>query len=175
MCHPSNLLHRHIWELYWSRDLPGEMQPYMLTCSLPPSHASRTPTAVSVVERRCEKANNLLQMSHEKQEKKKKFGVCMKLFPYGYEGIAEKMVESMEVLARLGADQVFFYHWEADPNATRVMEYYEGQGRASAREMVLPDNLGTMKRLLPRLHRSMSLFKQIEVCYRLIKQQWQQW
>ena len=61
--------------------LPGPVNPYLMSCSLPVSDKGQVPVMVSLVEDKCEEARNSLKVIYNplrEKEHKQKFAVCSK-------------------------------------------------------------------------------------------------
>ena len=93
----------------------------MLVCKIPESHKDRLPDSVSIVESECGEATNKLKVIYNLPEKEKKsFAVCSKGLSI-QEDQSHEMVEWLEVLKALGADQVFVYVMQdLHPNIMKV-------------------------------------------------------
>ena len=71
----------HIWTKESRLMGNGPLQPYLLTCPLPPSHVNSTPILVSLVEKVCDTSTALLKITFnqlETGEERKKIGICVK-------------------------------------------------------------------------------------------------
>ena len=71
----------HIWTKEGRLMGNGPLQPYLLTCPVPASHANSTPIMVSLVEKVCDTSTALLKVTYnrlEKGEERKKIGICVK-------------------------------------------------------------------------------------------------
>ena len=104
-----------------------------MTCSLPPAMRHKIPTSVSIVDAKCEKppTNNIKVIYNLPSDKKpkKKFAVCMKALTF-MEDRSVQLVEWIEIVKALGAEQIFFYVLENHPNIYKVntnMKDYSNQ------------------------------------------------
>ena len=98
------------------------LQPYLLTCPIPPGHEDRNPILVSVVEDACATATALLKITHnklEKGEEKKKFAVCVKGLDIP-DDLTMRLAEWIELVDAMGADMIFLYKYEVHPNKYKI-------------------------------------------------------
>ncbi|XP_066959547.1 uncharacterized protein [Macrobrachium rosenbergii] len=132
----------------------GVLQPYMLSCQVPASFKHAVPQAVSVVERPCDMAktilkvfNNLPQSGH-----KEGFAVCVKGISFPFIDFSVRLVEWLELLFILGASKVILYDYDMHPNVSKVLSYYEKQGRVEVIKLPLagrqPNVFGLLNKYL---------------------------
>lgn len=53
----------------------------------------------------------------------------MKGLDFLHEDLSVRLVEWIELLNLLGADKVFFYELQVHPNISKVLKYYEQEGK----------------------------------------------
>jgi hypothetical protein len=102
--------------MFWDQksDIPKdkELQPFMLTCKVPPEFKDHVPESVSVVENPCDNATNNLKVIYNQPPsgEKKNFGVCVKglFFPHQPE-MTTRLVEWIELIKILGAEKITLY------------------------------------------------------------------
>ena len=98
------------------------LQPYLLTCPIPPGRPHRNPVLVSVVENACDTATALLKITHnklEEGEEKKKFAVCVKGLDIP-DDLTMRLAEWIELVDAMGADMIFLYKYEVHPNKYKI-------------------------------------------------------
>lgn len=83
------------------------------------------------MEKQCDNATNNLRIIYEKPAVKKDFAVCVKGLDFLHEDLSVRLVEWIELLNLLGADKVFFYELQVHPNISKVLKYYEQEGKVS--------------------------------------------
>ncbi|XP_066959546.1 uncharacterized protein [Macrobrachium rosenbergii] len=146
--------HRYLWQRVMGLHHNGVMQPYMLSCQVPASFKHDVPQAVSVVERPCDMAktilkvfNNLPQSGH-----KEGFAVCVKGISIPFIDFSVRLVEWLELLFILGASKVMLYDHDMHPNVSKVLSYYEKQGRVEVIKLPLagrqPNVFGLLNKYL---------------------------
>ena len=97
-----------------------------MTCQIPESHWERIPATVSIVENACDKATNNLKVifnNLEPGETKQSFAVCVKGLDFQDLDLSVRLVEWLETLEALGANQVFLYNLQVHPNVTRFVKF----------------------------------------------------
>ena len=100
---------------------PETPQTYLLTCPLPNRFKHLIPTHVSLVEKSCDKANNLMRVTYNTVEQPKNgFAVCVKRMVVSNVDIAVRLAEWIELIAILGANKIFFYVVEIEPKMQKV-------------------------------------------------------
>jgi len=136
------LEYKYIWYKKWGNYKQGIFQPYLLACQLHKNYWGKVPASVSVVERQCDLATNNLRVIYNKpddpKEKKNKFAVCVKGLDFPHDDLSVRLVEWIELLTTLGADKIFLYQLEVHPNITKVLEYYQEQGKVDLTPVSLP-------------------------------------
>ena len=76
---------------------------------------------MSLVEKSCDKADNLMRVRYNKVEQPKKgFAVCVKRMVVSNLDIAVRLAEWIELMAILGAEKIFFYVVEIEPKMQKV-------------------------------------------------------
>ena len=76
---------------------------------------------MSLVEKSCDKANNLMRVTYNTVEQPKKgFAVCVKRMVVSNVDIAVRLAEWIELIAILGANKIFFYVVEIEPKMQKV-------------------------------------------------------
>lgn len=103
----------------------------MTACVLPQRYKDQIPQSISLVEKQCDNATNNLKVIYEKPAEKKDFGVCVKGLDFLHEDLSVRLVEWIELLNLLGADKVFFYELQVHPNISKVLKYYEQEGKVT--------------------------------------------
>lgn len=68
---------------------------------------------------------------------KKEFAVCHKGLDFLYQDISVKLIEWIELITLLGADKIYFYDLQVHPNVSKVLKYYQQEGKIH----VSPHNL----------------------------------
>ena len=104
-----------------------------MTCPLPRAYRNKVPTSVSIVNAACDKPpTNNIKVTYNlpsDEEPKKKFAVCMKALTF-MDDRSVQLVEWIEIVKALGAEQIFFYILENHPNIYKVntnMKDYSNQ------------------------------------------------
>lgn len=113
-------------------------QPYLVTCKLPSSIKNEVPVSVSLVEKPCDIPKNNLKVFHETPKVKKDFAVCVKGLDFLHEDVSVRLVEWIELVHLLGAEKIYFYHFQVHPNVTKLLEYYTKQGIVEVVPLTLP-------------------------------------
>ncbi|XP_037931763.1 uncharacterized protein LOC119666553 [Teleopsis dalmanni] len=119
-----------IWHNYWGTN-PNVLYPHLITCVLPRNKLSEVPQSVSIVAEECERATNHLKVIYEPpvgNRTKGGFAVCVKNLVFPFADTSARLVEWMEMLRILGAQEVIVYSLAVHPNATKVMDYYKETG-----------------------------------------------
>ncbi|CAB3369777.1 uncharacterized protein LOC135935988 [Cloeon dipterum] len=135
--------YKYIWYKKWGNYKQGILQPYLIACKLPPTHKSRVPISVSLVERPCDTASNNLRVLYNTPPggQKKGFAVCVKGLDFLHEDLSVRMVEWIELLHLLGADKIFMYKLQVHPNISKVLDYYQQVGKVEVTPLTLPGTL----------------------------------
>lgn len=113
----------------WGKFHQGMYQSYMISCILPQEYQKQIPESISLVEKQCDQARNNLRVIYSKPADKKDFAVCVKGLDFLHEDLSVRLVEWIELLNLLGVDQIFFYQLQVHPNITKVLNYYETEGK----------------------------------------------
>ncbi|CAH0549322.1 unnamed protein product [Brassicogethes aeneus] len=129
--------YKYIWYKKWGNYKNGIYQPYLLACVIPQKYREKIPQSISLVEKQCDNATNNLRVIYEKPEKKKDFAVCVKGLDFLHEDLSVRLVEWIELLNILGAEKIYFYELQVHPNISKVLKYYENEGKIQ----VTPINL----------------------------------
>lgn len=103
----------------------------MIACVLPQRYKDQIPQSISLVEKQCDNSTNNLRVIYEKPPEKKGFAVCVKGLDFLHEDLSVRLVEWIELLNLLGADKVFFYELQVHPNISKVLKYYEQEGKVT--------------------------------------------
>ena len=118
----------------------ANLQPYLLTCPIPLSHADKNPVLVSVVENPCETSTVLLKVTHDKLEEgeeKQKFAVCVKGLDVP-DDLTVRLAEWIELVDAMGADKIFLYKYEVHTNVEKLLKHYSRNGKIGLRPITLP-------------------------------------
>lgn len=134
----KTLEYKYVWYRKWGNYKQGIYQPYLIACQIPRRFHKEVPASVSLVENACDIATNNLRVIYDRPEKKKDFAVCVKGLDFLHEDLSVRLVEWIELLGILGADKIFFYELQVHPNISKVLRYYERQGRVSVTPLTLP-------------------------------------
>lgn len=129
--------YKHIWKSELGPYVDGVLQPYLVTCKLPPEYTHKVPVAVSLVEEKCSYARNILHVINEVPENKGTFAVCVR-GSHLFEDSSPRLIEWMELLYLLGADKIFFYNFYTHPNISKVIDHYVALGKAEVTPISLP-------------------------------------
>ncbi|CAH1962938.1 unnamed protein product [Acanthoscelides obtectus] len=129
--------YKYIWYKKWGNYKQGIYQPYLIACVIPQKYRDHIPQSISLVEKQCDNATNNLRVIYERPREKKDFAVCVKGLDFLHEDLSVRLVEWIELLNLLGADKVFFYELQVHPNISKVLRYYEQEGKVQ----VTPINL----------------------------------
>ncbi|KAL7012492.1 hypothetical protein ACKWTF_014883 [Chironomus riparius] len=117
--------YRYIWNRKWGSNKKGA-SPYLISCEVP---LSVPPSHVSLVERRCGSANNLMKVKNKrpKRNKKEAFIVSVKRFEFT-DDISLQIIEWSEILKILGVNKVEFFVHFCHSNVLNVLKFYESEG-----------------------------------------------
>lgn len=133
--------YNYIWHKEWVSSLDDQLQPYLMSCRLPPEMRNTVPAAVSLVENKCDLATNLLRVIYNKpvsQQPPQGFAVCVKGLDFLEDDLSVRLVEWIELLSLLGADKIYFYDLQVHPNIREVLAHYESEGRVHVQKAKLP-------------------------------------
>lgn len=129
--------YKYIWYKKWGNYKQGIYQPYLTACVIPIEYRNVVPESISLVEKACDNSTNNLRVIYNRPKEKKGFAVCVKGLDFLHEDLSVRLVEWIELLNLLGADKVFFYELQVHPNISKVLNYYENEGKVH----VTPINL----------------------------------
>lgn len=132
--------YKYIWYNKWGNYKQGIYQPYLIACQIPKPFKGLVPASVSIVENKCDTATNNLRVLYNRPEddKKKGFAVCVKGLDFLYDDLSVRLIEWIELLNILGADKIFFYNLQVHPNISKVLDYYEAEGKIHVTPLTLP-------------------------------------
>ncbi|XP_059473487.1 uncharacterized protein LOC132195484 [Neocloeon triangulifer] len=119
--------YQYMWRSEWGF-WQEPLQPYLMSCKVPPELGNRVPESVTVVEDICPTGTNNLRVIYNTPPsgRKKDFAVCVKgLNFYNWPDIAVRLVEWLELLRILGVEKVIIYQLTVDPKIETVLKYYE--------------------------------------------------
>lgn len=111
---------------------PGIFQPYLTACPIPEKHKTKIPQSVSLVEKECDTASNNLRVIYNPVKERKDFAVCVKGLDFLHDDLSVRLIEWIELLNILGADKIHFYVLQIHPNISKVLDYYEKEGKVTA-------------------------------------------
>jgi hypothetical protein len=118
----------------WETNTDG-YSPYFISCENP---LKKIPKFVSIVENRCDDANNLLEIFYKPRvEKKKGFFVCLKDMIFK-DDISDRLIEWVEIVKLLKAEKIVVYVTDILPQVLRVLKFYESQGFVDINFMKYP-------------------------------------
>ena len=124
---------------------PKSYHSYLLSCPVPHSFRlkNQIPSHVSVTADPCEPVSNFLKISKAGLKElrsgyaKDQYLVCVKGMNFEKD-ISNRIIEWLELNFLLGASVVDFYIYDIHPNVRKVLEYYEGLGKANIIDVTLP-------------------------------------
>jgi len=107
----------------------GVYMAFMIKCDIPNQINELIPKAIALITKNsCDiQLDNYLRVIYEKPVMRKQFGVCVKAMRYGTVDFSVRLIEWLELLKILGADQVFLYSYSAHKNMEKVLKYYSEQ------------------------------------------------
>ncbi|CAG0924224.1 unnamed protein product [Notodromas monacha] len=119
--------YRFLWNKAWGTG--NKIHPFSIECEVPSvNNQTVVPVAVSVVENSCDKASNLVKVTHRTLEpgKNKSIAVCIKRLHFVHEEPVLKLIEYLELVRLLGAEKVYIYALEPQPNpkVERFIRYF---------------------------------------------------
>ncbi|XP_042234640.1 uncharacterized protein LOC121874538 [Homarus americanus] len=134
-----------VWMQHWNRNPdPDTYHTYLFTCPVPLSmrDSHLYPDFVSVSSQPCGDITTKLPIQKKgfaewQNGGGKKFAVCVKGMDFD-EDISIKLIEWLELLFILGADQVFIYKYTIHKNVGKVFDYYEKKGKVKVISLTLP-------------------------------------
>jgi hypothetical protein len=129
-----------MWIKKWGNYINGAYQPYLIACQIPKPFQGLVPASVSVVEKQCDTATNNLRVIYNlpPDDHKKGFAVCVKGLDFMYDDLSVKLIEWIELITLLGADKIYFYELQVHPNISKVLKYYEQEGKVQVSPLTLP-------------------------------------
>lgn len=134
---------RLIWHDYWGYNHKDMWQPYIVSCPLPPEKRDTVPVAVSLVEINSDNVttNCLSVVNNEKfTDKKDKFAVVLKAVDFTAD-LSLRLVEWIELLKILGANQIFFNYLFITSETKKTLEYYEKEGIVTLQKFKWPKGI----------------------------------
>ncbi|KAK4878544.1 hypothetical protein RN001_011050 [Aquatica leii] len=127
------------WPKYFGNYKTGIYQPYLIPYKIPSEYHNLTVAAVPLVENQCDTATNALTVFYNKRtETKLDFAICVKGMNFLLEDISSILTEWIEMMTLLGAHKIFLYNFNVHPNVSKVLKYYEDQGRVEVIPLTLP-------------------------------------
>lgn len=132
--------YKYIWHNKWGNYKQGIYQPYLIACRIPKPFHGIVPASVSLVEKECETATNNLRVIYNRppDDHKKGFAVCVKGLDFLYDDLSVRLIEWIELLNMLGADKIYFYNLQIHQNISKVLKYYEKEGKVQLTQLTLP-------------------------------------
>lgn len=133
--------YRILWRNHWEQNKVGP-QPYLIGCKNPLANQNLIPSSVSLVENRCDHAENKLDIIYNLPEvkHKKPFAVCVKHSNFKSDE-SMKIIEWIEILLLLGVNKIFIYVIKLHPNMIKTLTYYETLGKVKIEMMTLISGL----------------------------------
>ncbi|XP_035710762.1 uncharacterized protein LOC118436544 [Folsomia candida] len=128
----------YLWNTNWGKW--GAIQPYLLTCKIPPlpKHAESYWESVSLLTGKCSMARNDLRLTYQlPPEDRKTFGLCVKGLNFPSKDISRKLVQWVEMLRILGVDGIHFHVFQVDPATEKVLNHYQANGLATVRPVTI--------------------------------------
>ena len=119
------------------------IQSYLWRCPL--SDDSLIPVSVSLVHSPGDEADKALPVVDSRPKngeiKKNKIAVCLKslYLPMNINVTSLYLSAWIEILLELGADKIFTYNLEINPDIGRVLKYYESINKLDLRKTYVPD------------------------------------
>ena len=124
---------------------PENYRPYLLTCYIPQYKHDHVPRAVSIIESEAKKItcnpSNYLKVVHnsKKEQDKKTFAVCVRGL-YILEDISLRLMEWIELVKLMGANQIFFYGLHMPAKVEELLNHYATKGLVVLTKASLPGN-----------------------------------
>lgn len=130
-----------IWNQNYIKIKDGTFTGFLITCPLP-KNMTTAPLVVSLVNKPCDRANNLLKVHNNrpKDGKKKDFAVCVKGLDFIFDDLSVSLVEFIEANLMFGVDKIVTYNLGVHPNISKVLNYYESNGKMEIHPVSLPAN-----------------------------------
>ncbi|GFU18553.1 glycosyltransferase family 92 protein [Nephila pilipes] len=133
----SEATYTYMWYYKWGNYKDGILQPFIISCPLPPS-LPQAPNSVSLVGGKLKKISNNLKITYHNPGKREDFAVCVKGLDFLFEDLSVRLIEWIELLSILGAKKIFFYLLEVHPNISKVLSYYAKQDIIEVIPLTLP-------------------------------------
>lgn len=130
-----------IWPEYWGFGVEnGVYGPQIITCDVPKEYANQPPRGVSLQlatasseEDQCKgldkSPSNVMRVMHNQRDSNywtPSIGICVQAMRFSTYDISVRLVEWLEMVKLMGADQVYFYVFGAADNVVKVMNHYKG-------------------------------------------------
>ena len=137
-------INRHTQRLFIDIPLHNNLFNYLLTCKISDKRG-RIPQAVSIVDHNhthnykkpsCYETANYLKVNHNHDEKKD-FAVCVKNF-FFQKYDSTKLIEWIELLSILGAQKIFLYELDGNPDVWKVFDFYTKKGILHVKKCAIP-------------------------------------
>ncbi|XP_042229363.1 uncharacterized protein LOC121871232 [Homarus americanus] len=130
----------------WQNKDSSRQMPYLFTCLLPSEVRHLQPAAVSLVQKPCQIATNLLKAVGGKERESSAYqhgqipddpgrsvkgwvpAVCGPALYYYHNDFSKRLVEWVEILRAEGFGRVFLYTTDVHPNVQKVLDYYVKDG-----------------------------------------------
>jgi len=129
-----------LWSEAWEVNKIGS-QPYLISCPNLLHESGLVPTYVSLVEGKCDKANNNFKIIQKPANgRKKHFAVCTKDLDFPHDQSLQ-IVEWIEALSLIGADKIFIYVVNIHSNMMKTLRYYENRGKVEVIRISEPEGL----------------------------------
>lgn len=123
-----------IWPEYWGYGASPEIfGPQFVSCRVPEEYSLHMPAAISLVDtddcaQMPSQPSNVLRVINNQPEPKfhkPSIGICVQAFRFGTYDMSVRLVEWLEWVRMMGADQVYFYVYSATENMLKVLLHYE--------------------------------------------------
>ncbi|XP_037091567.1 uncharacterized protein LOC119111841 [Pollicipes pollicipes] len=148
--------YKYVWHEKWGNFKQGIIQPYLMACQIPKSHAHLVPEAVTLVETPCKTSTVALRVINNRPpagQQRQDFAVCVKGLSFPDQDLSVRLVEWLEMLRLLGARKVFLYDLEVHPNISKVLRHYQQEGLVEVTPLTLAGeqpNMSPLQRLYLR-------------------------
>jgi len=131
-----------IWVRLWGGWRPDQLQPYLITCPLPPSGQKvGAPSAVAFTAKPCDKVRAMVRVRDARPEKGHgggRIAICVKGMSFPADDLSVRMAEWLEVLRAVGVDRVFLYELGIHPNVSKLLSHYQKDGFVDLTPLRLP-------------------------------------
>lgn len=130
---------KYMWNKAWGSKTENYQQPYLISCDIPAPYKNATLVAVSLVERKCDKATNLLTVHNKRPAsgEKEDFAVCVKGLSFLYNDQSVILIEWLEYLFSMGVSKVYIYVLSVHANMWKVLQHYVYMGKIEVRRHTL--------------------------------------